>query len=414
VVVVCAVDYAVCCCDALFHPIHPRCVKLREHHSCVPQRFTRFLFLTPHGTAASLPGVFGLWAYHWSWRGRTCVLLKDSPRWHVCVYDCRGQCYYNRYLISIVGGLLKCGTGADIREVHAEHDGADHLAQDDENLASATPNAHVEFTGLHGDVGSHRSLRRAATPSSGRRMVGRHADTFDTFGSLSTLQEDRVTLQEHGGGDGGAGGGVVRAEHSSFPGPPTAPMQTHALFTSLADAMVASPSGRSVHSTAPSVTGTGTGTGMGTGMGMGTSHAPRGVESPAGSFASSATGLKSNASMHSHASSVMDLPNAPRSMLRKSTASSRRGGRRRRCRRTRVEGSFTQSFLRQLPVPDLMVGQTYSALFRHLVMLQDALPISLLRAPNGETRAPHAYVYTNPPGDTVLSPGDLVFCLVHH
>lgn len=74
--------------------------------------------------------------------------------------------------------------------------------------------------------------------------------------------------------------------------------------------------------------------------------------------------------------------------------------------------SFAQAFLRQISVPPDLVGRTYDELMTELMQSRGALVLSLLRAPHGPAGSQHAYVYTNPRPQTVISAHDRVFCLI--
>ena len=284
------------------------------------------------------------------------------------------QSYYNRYLISIVGGLLRCGMGSDIKEVHEDHAAA-HEGHEGhhtgaasasassmprpppEDLANANPSHHIEFTGA-------MSYRR---PSS--QVMAAHAAT-PTHGAQPATARARG-LSDTAAVDGATGDAATGSSPARPPRDPSSAARRLQRSNSWSDTSEA-------HR-----------------MPVAQQLAPPMVRAGSGS--------------------VLDLPNTPTQLLppRKSPAKAASHTAAARSASLPVAGSFTQSFLRQLPVPEIMVGQTYGALFRHLVVTMDALPLSVLRAAGGATRAPHAYVYTNPPATTRMSAGDRVFCLVH-
>lgn len=323
------------------------------------------------------------------------------------------QCYYNRYLISIVGGLLRCGTGSDIRDVHEVHDG--HLpAQVAEDLSNTDPNQHVEFTGrARGRLGSTNSSsggggKEQAAPAAAADNAAAHGVAAGT----QTAEEGAAAAEPSTGAGHGAGAGSVTSPHAR---PASSLAPTPDTTTSLRAPASGGTRSRRGRSNSWGESGGHRGyTADGARLHVHSDRAPVGaVGCSDGAVIGSPSG----------AQSILELPNTPVGMLpwhRRATGQGHTGSPASRDGRSgsgdakgRRGPSFTQSFLRQLPVPDIMAGQTYGALFRHLVLTQDALPLSLLRAAYGATRAPHAYVYTNPPATTRISAGDKVFCLVH-
>lgn len=66
--------------------------------------------------------------------------------------------------------------------------------------------------------------------------------------------------------------------------------------------------------------------------------------------------------------------------------------------------------LNQIPVPQEYCNRSYSDLFIGLLRDKGILPLGLYRA-RGTLGSPTAYVFTNPPKETIVNAADLVYVL---